>query len=51
MKLNVGFLFLVFFLIVTCATFENQTNQRGVKRTTAEFTNNKAPVMYLVRKR
>lgn len=50
MKLNVGFLFLVFFLIVTCATFENQTNQRGVKRT-AEFNKHKAPVMYLVKKR
>lgn len=50
MKLNVGFLFLVFFLIVTCATFENQSNQRGVKKT-AELKSHPAPVMYLVRKR
>lgn len=50
MKLNVGFLFLVFFLLVTCATFENQTNQRGVKKT-AELDHQKPPVMYLVKKR
>jgi hypothetical protein len=50
MKLNVGFLFLVFFLLVTCATFENQTNQRGV-RVTAELKEHPAPVMYLVKKR
>lgn len=50
MKLNVGFLFLVFFLLVTCATFENQTNQRGVKKT-VELNQYPAPVMYLVKKR
>jgi hypothetical protein len=50
MKLNVGFLFLVFILIVTCATFDNQTNQRGGNKT-AGLHASKAPVVYLVKKR
>lgn len=31
MKHNIGFLLLVFFLIVACATLDPQSNQRGVK--------------------
>lgn len=46
MKLRVGFLFLVFFLIVTCATFENESNHR-----TAEMQKKKTHVMYVVEKR